>query len=124
MESIPLVDGVEVVRTSVEEIHPISENEIDATLPRNLADKDEALTDMLWDRVAAFANSRTIQLSLPKMTGEELNRGMEEGKIFCMFGYSYLFDFKPSESVRYFPKISSVSPLLPLLVEISVSVFA
>lgn len=85
MESIPLVDGVEVVKTSDEEIHPISENEIEATLQRSLADKDGALTDMLWDRVAAFANSRTIQFSLPKTTGRELNQGVEEGRIFCMF---------------------------------------
>lgn len=83
MESIPLIDGVEVVRTSTEELHSISENEIDATLPRNLADKNGALTDMLWDRVAAFANSRTIQLSLPKMSGKDLNRGVEEGKKAC-----------------------------------------
>ncbi|KOB67944.1 Lactoylglutathione lyase [Operophtera brumata] len=85
MESIPLIDGVEVIRTSDEEIHPISENEIEATLPRNLADKDGALTDMLWDRVAAFANSRTIQFSLPKITGRELNQGVEEGRNICMF---------------------------------------
>lgn len=85
METIPLADGVEVVRTSNEELHPISENEIEATLPRNLADKDEALSDMLWDRIAAFANSRTIQLSLPRMSGEDLGKGVEEGKKMHVF---------------------------------------
>ncbi|XP_049880853.1 uncharacterized protein LOC126377200 [Pectinophora gossypiella] len=80
MENIPLVDGIEVVKTSDPEITPISENDIEATLPRNLNDKDQALSSMLWDRVAAFANSRTIQLSLPKITGQELNQGVEEGR--------------------------------------------
>ncbi|XP_045455326.1 uncharacterized protein LOC123665008 [Melitaea cinxia] len=80
MEAIPLIDGVNIVKTSDMEIVPVSENDIDASLPRNLESKDEALTEMLWNRIAAFANSRTIQLSLPKMTGQELNKGVEEGR--------------------------------------------
>ncbi|XP_073963190.1 DUF1676 domain-containing protein Osi12 [Choristoneura fumiferana] len=80
MEAIPVVDGIEVVKTSEPEVAPISEKDIEATLPRNLQDKDETLTTMLWDRIASFANSRTIQLSLPKMTGQELNKGVEEGR--------------------------------------------
>ncbi|XP_047539768.1 uncharacterized protein LOC125073110 [Vanessa atalanta] len=80
MEAIPLVAGVDIVKTSDMEIVPVSENDIDANLPRNIDSKDEALTDMLWNRIAAFANSRTIQLSLPKMSGEELNKGVEEGR--------------------------------------------
>lgn len=79
MEAIPLIDGVDIVKNSNMEIVPVSENDIDASLPRNLESKDEALTEMLWNRIAAFANSRTIQLSLPKMTGQELNKGVEEG---------------------------------------------
>lgn len=85
METIPLLDGVDVVKVSkTDENVPISENEIDAALPRNLQDKNEALTQMLWDKVASFANSRTIQLALPKMTGAELNRGVEEGKFYLL----------------------------------------
>ncbi|XP_026322980.1 uncharacterized protein LOC113232454 [Hyposmocoma kahamanoa] len=80
MEAIPLIDGIDIVKTSDPEVSPISENDIEATLPRNLEDKDEALSSMLWDRIASFANSRTVQLSLPKMTGQELNRGVEEGR--------------------------------------------
>lgn len=79
MEAIPLIDGVDIVKNSNMETVPVSENDIDASLPRNLESKDEALTEMLWNRIAAFANSRTIQLSLPKMTGQELNKGVEEG---------------------------------------------
>ncbi|XP_064074854.1 uncharacterized protein LOC113398091 [Vanessa tameamea] len=80
MEAIPLVAGVDIVKTSDMEVVPVSENDIDANLPRNIDSKDEALTDMLWNRIATFANSRTIQLSLPKMSGEELNKGVEEGR--------------------------------------------
>lgn len=78
-EAIPVIDGVEIVKTSGAEVSPISENDIESNLPRNLADKNEALTDMLWDRIASFANSRTIQLSLPKISGQDLNKGVEEG---------------------------------------------
>ncbi|CAB3222923.1 unnamed protein product [Arctia plantaginis] len=79
MEVIPLVSGVDVVKTSPSEVSAISENDIDAVLPRSL-DKDQALTQMLWDRIASFANSRTLQLSLPKMSGQDLNKGIEEGR--------------------------------------------
>lgn len=79
--NIPLVDGVEIVKTSDPEVTPISENDIESNLPRNLADKNEALSDMLWDRIAAFANSRTIQLSLPRISGQDLNKGVEEGNV-------------------------------------------
>ncbi|XP_053619782.1 uncharacterized protein LOC128680571 [Plodia interpunctella] len=80
MDAIPVVDGVDIVKTSESEVTPMSENDIESTLPRNLNDKNEALTDMLWDRIASFANSRTIQLSLPRITGQDLNKGVEEGR--------------------------------------------
>lgn len=87
MEAIPVIDGIDVVKTSEPDVSPISENEIEASLPRNLEDKDEALTSMLWDRIASFANSRTIQMSLPKMTGQELNKGVEEGIVDCLYSF-------------------------------------
>ncbi|XP_059050592.1 uncharacterized protein LOC131845539 [Achroia grisella] len=80
LEAIPVIDGVDIVKSSETETVSISENDIDSNLPRNLNDKNEALTDMLWDRIASFANSRTIQLSLPKITGQDLNKGVEEGR--------------------------------------------
>lgn len=94
MEAIPLIDGVDIVKNSNMEIVPVSENDIDASLPRNMESKDEALTEMLWNRIAAFANSRTIQLSLPKMTGQELNKGVEEGNtnslVYSLTYYNHL----------------------------------
>lgn len=79
MENIPVLDGVDVVKISEDEVQPATEKELEAALPRNMHDKDQALSEMLWDRIASFANSRTIQLSLPKMSGDDLNRGVEEG---------------------------------------------
>lgn len=81
MDSIPLLDGVDVVKSSESDVPVTSEKEIEASLARNYQDKEEALSQMLWDRIAAFANSRTIQLSMPKMSGQELNKGVEEGNI-------------------------------------------
>lgn len=107
MEAIPLVDGVDIVKTSDMDVVPVSEHEIDATLPRNLESKDEALSSMLWERIANFANSRTIQLSLPKMTGAELNKEVEEGKIYFQMISSfssliYSKDWLCSTIVAYF----------------------
>lgn len=98
MEAIPLIDGIDIVKTSDPEVSPISENEIEATLPRNLEDKDEALSSMLWDRIASFANSRTVQLSLPKMTGQELNRGVEEGMTSFQLLLHYFTMFLKSDT--------------------------
>lgn len=91
MENIPLVDGIEVVKTSEAEVGVTSEKDLEAALPRNYQDKDGALTEMLWDRVAAFANSRTIQLSLPKITGQQLGQGVEEGNELLRFSLYWTF---------------------------------
>lgn len=80
MQNIPVFPGVDIVKASGLEMPAISENDIDANLPRELGSKDETLSAMLWDKIATFANSRTVQFSLPKMTGEELNKEVEEGK--------------------------------------------
>ncbi|XP_068625721.1 uncharacterized protein [Battus philenor] len=80
MESIPIYNGIDIVKATGSKITPINENEIDTNLPRGLGSKNEMLSAMLWDKIASFANSRTIQFSLPTMTGEELNRGVEEGR--------------------------------------------
>lgn len=83
MESIPVVDGIDIVKNELE-LPPISENDIDSNIPRGLGNKDQTLSAMLWDKIAAFANSRTVQFSLPEMSGEELNKGVEEGMLFSI----------------------------------------
>jgi hypothetical protein len=93
MDAIPLINGIEIVKSGEPDIKPISENDIESNLPRNLADKNEALTDMLWDRIATFANSRTIQLSLPKVSGQDLNNGVEEGNTILKLKLIFLLTF-------------------------------
>lgn len=81
MDSLALNDGIKVTKNegSPELEKPISENELEQTLPRGLEARDDALTNMLIDRLSTFFNSRTIQVALPKMSTEELGRGLEEG---------------------------------------------
>ncbi|XP_055587921.1 uncharacterized protein LOC129740306 [Uranotaenia lowii] len=59
---------------------PLTEAELEQTLPRGLEARDEALTNMLLDKVSSLFSSRTIQISLPRMSSEELGRGLEEGR--------------------------------------------
>ncbi|KAL4708474.1 hypothetical protein ACJJTC_014082 [Scirpophaga incertulas] len=80
MDAIPLINGIDIVKSSEPEVSPISETDIEQNLPRNIGDKNEALTTMLWDRIATFANTRTLQVSLPRMSGQDLNKGIEEGR--------------------------------------------
>lgn len=42
--------------------------------------RDLKLNNLLFDRVSRFFNSHSVRLSLPKMSSEELSRGIEEGK--------------------------------------------
>lgn len=53
--------------------------EIEASLPRALEDKEDALNGMIFDKVAKFFQSHTLKLKLPNV--EELQRSFtEEGK--------------------------------------------
>lgn len=58
---------------------PLTDSELEQSLPRGLEARDEALTTMLLDRIAGVFSSRTVQISLPKLSSEELGRGLEEG---------------------------------------------
>ena len=67
-------------RTAEDAAKPISDAELEQTLPRGLEARDDALTDMLLEKISNIFSSRTVQIQLPKMSSEELGRGMEEGK--------------------------------------------
>lgn len=58
---------------------PLSDNELEQTLPRGLEARDDALNDMLIERVATLFSSRTVQFTLPKVSSDEIGRGLEEG---------------------------------------------
>uniref|UniRef100_A0A182YGJ5 Uncharacterized protein n=1 Tax=Anopheles stephensi TaxID=30069 RepID=A0A182YGJ5_ANOST len=59
---------------------PLTEAELEQSLPRGLEARDEALTNMLLEKVAGIFSSRTVQVTLPKLSSEELGRGLEEGR--------------------------------------------
>ncbi|XP_058060393.1 uncharacterized protein LOC131211061 [Anopheles bellator] len=58
----------------------LTEAELEQSLPRGLEARDEALTNMLLEKVAGVFSSRTVQVTLPKLSSEELGRGLEEGR--------------------------------------------
>lgn len=78
-----VADGVTFVQDdpiSGEEEAPKSFQEIEASLPRALDDKEDALNTMIYDKVVKFFQSHTLKLKLPNV--EELQRSLvEEGEI-------------------------------------------
>ncbi|XP_073820276.1 DUF1676 domain-containing protein Osi12 [Musca autumnalis] len=87
IDSITIADGVKVVKLpassagAVPFVRPLtSENELESTLSRSGEDRDTKLTNMLIERLSNFFNGHTLQVSFPKLTSEELGRGLEEGR--------------------------------------------
>ncbi|CAK9795202.1 hypothetical protein ANTPLA_LOCUS279 [Anthophora plagiata] len=77
-----VADGVTFVQedqVTSEEEPPKSLQEIEASLPRALDDKEDALNTMIFDKVMKFFQSHTLKLKLPNV--EELQRSLvEEGR--------------------------------------------
>lgn len=79
-----VADGVTFVQDDpissvAEEEAPKSLQEIEASLPRSLEDKEDALNTMIFDKVVKFFQSHTLKLKLPNV--EELQRSLvEEGE--------------------------------------------
>ncbi|XP_044727543.1 uncharacterized protein LOC123291199 [Chrysoperla carnea] len=81
LDTIPLADGVNVIKSADVQLPLItSENDLERSLPRNLEARDQQLNEMLIDRIAAFFSSRTVKLSFPSFTSQELSRSVEEGR--------------------------------------------
>lgn len=82
MDALIVNDGFKVIKNdnapALEK--PMNENELEQTLPRGLEARNDALTNLLVERVSSFFNARTIQIALPNVSSEELGRGLEEGK--------------------------------------------
>jgi Protein of unknown function (DUF1676) len=81
LDSLTFTEGFKVVKNpNAVELKSMSENELERTLPRGLEAREEILTGMLVDKVANFVSGRTLQVELPKVSTEEIGRGLEEGK--------------------------------------------
>lgn len=92
IDAITVADGIKVVRlpgTSLNDfpaMRPMfSENEIESSLSRSGEDRDTKLTNMLVERLSHFFNGHTLQVSFPKLTSEEIGRGLEEGMYSMKF---------------------------------------
>lgn len=80
LDSLTVNEGFKVVKNAnAIDMKVISENELEQNLPRGLEARDEALTELLIQKVASFVNGRTVQIELPKMSTDDLGRGLEEG---------------------------------------------
>lgn len=88
IDAIVVADGIKVVRlpaTSLNDLPAIrpmfSENEVESSLSRSGEDRDTKLTNMLIERLSHFFSGHTLQVSFPKLTSEEIGRGLEEGML-------------------------------------------
>lgn len=86
-EDISIVDGITLVKadTSNEAYRglngrALSQDELDASLPKNVEEKNTQVENLLFDRVARFLESHTLQLKVPQSSISEMKRSIEEGK--------------------------------------------
>lgn len=76
METLPLAEGLQVVKTGV----PVALKSVeDLSSTRSLQERDLELTNMLIERVANYLNTRTMEITFPPITSDELGRSVEEG---------------------------------------------
>ncbi|XP_067619148.1 uncharacterized protein Osi12 [Eurosta solidaginis] len=90
IDAITVADGVKLVRlpingaaavASASPTQPLySDNDVDASVSRSSDDRDTKLTNMLIERLSYFFNGHTIQVNFPKLTADEIGRGLEEGR--------------------------------------------
>ncbi|XP_046409230.1 uncharacterized protein LOC124174165 [Ischnura elegans] len=89
LPEIPLAESVSLVREENEvgaagerdgRSMAAAEAELEASLPADDEAKDAALDEMLLERVSRFARSHTLQLKLPQLAPNEIQRSLEEGR--------------------------------------------
>lgn len=79
IDSMPISENLELVKSG--EFEPVANvSELEATLGRAGASRDDVLNDILLERVSSLMNSFNVQIRLPKTSPTELKRSMEEGR--------------------------------------------
>lgn len=81
MDKLSIADGVDIVKAAdapATQETAISEEQLEVSLPRAADAKDEALDTMLMEKVSSIIESRTLQISVPKIA-EEFS--LEEGSL-------------------------------------------
>jgi len=89
ISQVPIFEGVSFVKEAniIEDSTPVNEADIEASLPRALAEKDSALNSMLFQKIGHFFETHTLQVKFP--SASELQRsfnGEERGKKKKMSG--------------------------------------
>lgn len=77
---LEVFDGVHLVSDEQPAEPPMSENDLEASLPRALNDKEAALDEIIMDKIWKFVHSRSIQFKLADVADSSA-RGMEEGEL-------------------------------------------
>uniref|UniRef100_A0A0A9XFU0 Structural maintenance of chromosomes protein 1 n=1 Tax=Lygus hesperus TaxID=30085 RepID=A0A0A9XFU0_LYGHE len=77
---LEIFDGVHLVSDATPEESPMTENELEASLPRSLDDKEAALDEIIMDKISSFIKTRSIQFKLAEDDASPTARGMEEGR--------------------------------------------
>lgn len=85
-DDISIVSGIKLVKTDdTNEAsrglngRALSEDELDASLPKNAEDRETAVESMLVDRIARFLQSRTLQLKVPESSISDIRKTLDEG---------------------------------------------
>lgn len=86
-EDISIVDGITLVKTDANpeayrglNARALSQDELDASLPKNVDEKNTQVENMLFERMARFLETHTLQLKVPQSSISEMKRSLEEGK--------------------------------------------
>jgi len=81
MDKLTLGEGINIVKAD-DAPNPtensITEDDIEKTLPRAADAQDAALDSMLMDKISSFISSRTLQVTMPKISASDLS--FEEGR--------------------------------------------
>lgn len=81
MEKLNVAEGVTIAKAAdapQTQTAPITEEALEKTLPRSADSQDQALNNMLIEKVSNFIGSRTVELALPKITADDFS--VEAGK--------------------------------------------
>lgn len=86
IDAISMGEGVRVVRNananqSADLPKLQTEADVERSLPRGLDGREQALTNLLVERVARFFNTRSVTINFPSVTSNEIARSVEEGMV-------------------------------------------
>lgn len=78
-DNLTLTDGITLyqVGKDLKKEPEVTEQQLEQILPRSIDDKEDALTNMIFEKFFDFIGSRTVEIALPKVTAEDF---IGEGK--------------------------------------------